>query len=83
MVNRAAEFFAQSPIDGKRGDRDYRVQRDRVNAAETGRARQFVDVDQTDTTVPGDFSDDNKQMFIDWNRMELYQLQRGEGECAV
>jgi len=58
MVNRAAEFFAQSPIDGKRGDRDYRVQRDRVNAAETGRARQFVDVDQTDTTVPGDFSDD-------------------------
>lgn len=36
-----------------------------------------------DLTLPGEFSDDNKQMFIDWNRLELYQLQRGEGECAV
>jgi len=36
-----------------------------------------------DLTLPGDFSDDNQQMFIDWNRLELYQLQRGEGECAV
>ncbi|MGE0597985.1 MAG: nitrite/sulfite reductase [Dehalococcoidia bacterium] len=36
-----------------------------------------------DLTLPGDFSDDNLQMFIDWNRLELYQLQRGEGECAV
>ncbi|MGE3075883.1 MAG: nitrite/sulfite reductase [Dehalococcoidia bacterium] len=36
-----------------------------------------------DLTLPGEFSDDNLQMFIDWNRLELYQLQRGEGECAV
>ena len=36
-----------------------------------------------DLTIPGDFSDDNRQMFIDWNRLELYELQRGEGECAV
>lgn len=36
-----------------------------------------------DLTLPGDFTDDNRQMFIDWNRLELYQLQRGEGECAV
>jgi hypothetical protein len=36
-----------------------------------------------DLTLPGEFSDDNQQMFIDWNRMELYQLQRGEGECAI
>lgn len=36
-----------------------------------------------DLTLPGEFSDDNMQMFIDWNRLELYQLQRGEGECAV
>lgn len=36
-----------------------------------------------DLTIPGDFSDDNQQMFIDWNRLELYQLQRGEGECAI
>jgi sulfite reductase beta subunit-like hemoprotein len=36
-----------------------------------------------DLTLPGEFSDDNQSMFIDWNRLELYQLQRGEGECAV
>jgi hypothetical protein len=36
-----------------------------------------------DLTLPGEFSDDNKGMFIDWNRLELYQLQRGEGECAI
>jgi len=36
-----------------------------------------------DLTLPGEFSDDNQQMFIDWNRLELYQLQRGEGECAM
>jgi len=36
-----------------------------------------------DLTLPGDFSDDNRSMFIDWNRIELYQVQRGEGECAI
>lgn len=36
-----------------------------------------------DLTLPGEFGDDNQSMFIDWNRIELYQLQRGEGECAV
>lgn len=36
-----------------------------------------------DLTLPGEFSDDNRSMFIDWNRLDLYQLQRGEGECAV
>lgn len=36
-----------------------------------------------DLTLPGEFSDDNQHMFIDWNRLELYQLQRGEGECAM
>ncbi len=36
-----------------------------------------------DLTLPGDFSEDNMQMFIDWSRLELYQLQRGEGECAI
>lgn len=36
-----------------------------------------------DLTLPGEFSDDNQSMFIDWNRLELYQVQRGEGECAI
>lgn len=36
-----------------------------------------------DLVLPGEFSDDNQSMFVDWARLELYQLQRGEGECAV
>ena len=36
-----------------------------------------------DLTIPGEFIDDNRNMFIDWARIELYQLQRGEGECAI
>ena len=36
-----------------------------------------------DLVLPGDFVDENRAMFIDWNRIELYELQRGEGECAV
>ncbi len=36
-----------------------------------------------DLTIPGDFSDDNREMFIDWTKYELYVLERGEGECAV
>ena len=37
----------------------------------------------SDLVLPGDFSDDNRSMFIDWDRFELYEMQRGEGECAV
>lgn len=36
-----------------------------------------------DLALPGEFSEDNRSMFIDWGKLELYQLQRGEGECAV
>ncbi len=36
-----------------------------------------------DLVLPGDFTDDNKGMFMDWGKLDLYQLQRGEGECAV
>ena len=36
-----------------------------------------------DLTIPGEFSEDNRQMFIDWTKFELYVLERGEGECAV
>jgi sulfite reductase beta subunit-like hemoprotein len=36
-----------------------------------------------DLVVPGEFDEANKSMFIDWGKLDLYQLQRGEGECAV
>ena len=37
----------------------------------------------TDLTLPPEFSADTLPMFIDWDRDDIYILQRGEGECAV
>jgi len=36
-----------------------------------------------DLAIPGDFSDDNQTMFMDWGKSALYVMERGEGECAV
>ncbi len=36
-----------------------------------------------DLTLPGEFDDENQSMFIDWGKLDLYRLERGEGECAV
>ncbi|MXX48440.1 MAG: nitrite/sulfite reductase [Chloroflexi bacterium] len=36
-----------------------------------------------DLTLPPEFSADTLPMFIDWDRQDIYILQRGEGECAV
>jgi sulfite reductase beta subunit-like hemoprotein len=33
--------------------------------------------------LPGDFTEDNRTMFMDWGKLDLYVLQRGEGECAI
>ena len=33
--------------------------------------------------MPVEFNVENMDFFIDWNRSELYQVIRGEGECAV
>lgn len=45
-------------------------------------AKPFEDAVQ-DLTIPGEFSEDNKETFMDWGKLDLYMLQRGEGECAV
>ena len=36
-----------------------------------------------DLVIPPDFSLDNMEEFIDWERDGLYVLERGEGECAI
>jgi sulfite reductase (ferredoxin) len=36
-----------------------------------------------DLSMPVEFSLDNMQYFIDWQRKEPFQVIRGEGECAV
>jgi sulfite reductase beta subunit-like hemoprotein len=33
--------------------------------------------------IPGEFDDENRLMFIDWGKSDLYKMERGEGECAV
>ena len=33
--------------------------------------------------MPVEFGLENITHFIDWNRKELYEVVRGEGECAV
>jgi len=37
----------------------------------------------TDLAMPLEFGPEHISHFIDWNRNELYQVVRGEGECAV
>jgi hypothetical protein len=34
-------------------------------------------------TLPPEYSEDSEPTFIDWERDQLYVLERGEGECAV
>src|SRR5690606_9501960 len=36
-----------------------------------------------DLTLTPEFSTDNIQEFVDWEREGLYVLERGEGECAI
>jgi len=36
-----------------------------------------------DLAVPIEFSMENMEHFIDWQRKEPFQVIRGEGECAV
>jgi sulfite reductase beta subunit-like hemoprotein len=36
-----------------------------------------------DLSMPVEFGPEHITHFIDWNRKELYQVIRGEGECAV
>ena len=36
-----------------------------------------------DLCLGGELDEENQTLFIDWGKSELYQLQRGEGECAV
>jgi sulfite reductase beta subunit-like hemoprotein len=45
----------------------------------TGRFEEAV----SDLAMPVEFNVENLDHFIDWQRKDLYQVIRGEGECAV
>ena len=36
-----------------------------------------------DLSLPVEFNLENMNFFIDWQRNDVYQVIRGEGECAV
>ena len=46
-----------------------------------GTARMEEEVKQL--TLPAEFSLESMQQFIDWNRVDPYKVERGEGECAI
>lgn len=71
-VERFIEVYQQNRLDGETFIQTF----DRIGT------RPF-EAAVEDLAIPGDFTDDNRAMFIDWGRLELYQMQRGEGECAV
>ncbi|MBA4179733.1 MAG: ferredoxin--nitrite reductase [Anaerolinea sp.] len=72
----AVERFIQVYESNRQPGEEFNATFDRIGAVPFEAAVQ-------DLTLPGDFIDENRNMFIDWNRLELYELQRGEGECAV
>ena len=45
-------------------------------------AERFTEVVK-DLSLPVAFNVENMNVFMDWNRTDLYQVVRGEGECAV
>ena len=60
----------------RRGDETFNQYFDRVGPKPMETAIE-------DLTLPGAFTDDNRGMFVDWGKLDLYQMQRGEGECAI
>jgi len=45
-------------------------------------AEKFTEIAK-DLSLPVDFNVENMDFFIDWQREQLYEVIRGEGECAI
>jgi hypothetical protein len=45
-------------------------------------AEKFTELAK-DLSLPVEFSIENMNFFVDWSRDQLYEVVRGEGECAV
>jgi sulfite reductase beta subunit-like hemoprotein len=44
---------------------------------------RFEEEVKSDLAMPVEFGLDTMNMFMDWDRNQPYEVQRGEGECAV
>ncbi len=71
-VERWLRFYESERNDGE----PFRAFADRVGA-------QQFELQVKDLTMPIEFSLDNMNHFIDFNRQGQFEVQRGEGECAV
>ena len=71
-VERWLRFYA----DEREGEEAFNDFAERVG---TARFEEMV----KDLTMPVEFTVENMDFFVDWSRSDLYQVIRGEGECAV
>ena len=71
-VERWVRFYEAERAD----DEPFRAFVDRVGVAE-------FELCVKDLTMPIDFNLENMSYFVDWNREAPFEVQRGEGECAV
>jgi sulfite reductase (ferredoxin) len=71
-VERWVRFYESQRIDGE----EFNAFVDRVGTQE-------FEAQVKDLTMPIEFSLQNMNYFIDWTKNVPYEVQRGEGECAV
>jgi sulfite reductase beta subunit-like hemoprotein len=71
-VERWIRFYESDRADGE----EFNAFVDRLGAAE-------FESRVKDLTLPVEFSLENMNQFIDWSRNAPFEVQRGEGECAV
>ncbi|MGB9185129.1 MAG: nitrite/sulfite reductase, partial [Solirubrobacteraceae bacterium] len=71
-VERWVRFYESEREDGE----SFRSFVDRVGA-------EAFTAQVKDLTLPVEFNLENMNQFIDWNREAPFEVQRGEGECAV
>jgi sulfite reductase (ferredoxin) len=71
-VERWVRFYESERVDGEQ----FRAFVDRVGAPE-------FEAKVRDLTMPIEFNLENMNHFVDWSRSGPFEVQRGEGECAV
>jgi sulfite reductase (ferredoxin) len=71
-IERWLRFYESERADGEQ----FRPFVDRVGVQE-------FELKVKDLTMPIDFNLENMNYFVDWNREGPFEVQRGEGECAV
>jgi sulfite reductase (ferredoxin) len=71
-VERWVRFYEAERVDGE----EFHAFVDRVGAP-------AFEAKVKDLTMPIEFNLQNMNFFVDWSRSGPFEVQRGEGECAV